>query len=261
MGARYLEIEQVCSPIRRDARQRKILLGLGLRKIGHTVWVPDTLASRGMIRKVSHLVRVNHDPALPTLRSAPTVHNEAEDVALMRNLAFDQRGITLEPFPSKKLLLGKTPDFKLIKDGELCGFCELKSPRDDFIFDDPGPDGLAVRKNVPFYRKLGSHIRKAAAQFAAENPDHAFPNVLVFVSHTKEIERRDLRATIAGLPLGNGKWLPLLPLKLQKQVLEAAQNIDLFLWIDAQGRTLQHLSINGAPHQNQILNLLGLSDE
>ena len=32
--------------------------GLGLRRIGHTVEVEDTPATRGMINKVSYLVRV-----------------------------------------------------------------------------------------------------------------------------------------------------------------------------------------------------------
>ena len=38
--------------------QRLILKGLGLRKIGHTVEVRDTPATRGMVEKVQHLVTV-----------------------------------------------------------------------------------------------------------------------------------------------------------------------------------------------------------
>jgi large subunit ribosomal protein L30 len=37
------------------------LIGLGLNKIGRTRDLPDTPATRGMIRKVQHLVRVVGD--------------------------------------------------------------------------------------------------------------------------------------------------------------------------------------------------------
>ena len=48
---------------------------------------------------------------------------------------------------------------------------------------------------------------------------------------------------------------------MQEQVLEAARKIDLFLWIDAQKRTYHHVSVNGAPHQADALDLLGLKNE
>jgi large subunit ribosomal protein L30 len=59
MSARYIEVEQIGSPTRRHHSQRETLIGLGLNKIGRIAWVPETPASRGMIGKVSHLVRVN----------------------------------------------------------------------------------------------------------------------------------------------------------------------------------------------------------
>jgi len=53
-----LKIEQIGSPIRRHHTQRETLIGLGLNRIGRTAAVPDTPATRGMIAKVKHLVRV-----------------------------------------------------------------------------------------------------------------------------------------------------------------------------------------------------------
>jgi large subunit ribosomal protein L30 len=55
---RYIEVEQTGSPIRRRADQRWTLIGLKLNKIGRVSWLPDTPATRGMIGKVRHLVRV-----------------------------------------------------------------------------------------------------------------------------------------------------------------------------------------------------------
>ncbi len=53
-----IKVEQVGSPIRRESTQRKTLVGLGLNKIGRVRELPDTPATRGMIAKVAHLVRV-----------------------------------------------------------------------------------------------------------------------------------------------------------------------------------------------------------
>ncbi|MBV6487176.1 MAG: 50S ribosomal protein L30 [Pseudorhodoplanes sp.] len=57
-NAKTIKIEQVGSPIRRHLKQRQTLIGLGLNKIGRVRDVPDTPATRGMIAKVAHLVRV-----------------------------------------------------------------------------------------------------------------------------------------------------------------------------------------------------------
>ena len=53
-----IKVEQVASPARRHHDQRETLVGLGLNKIGRIKDLPDTSATRGMIRKIQHLVRV-----------------------------------------------------------------------------------------------------------------------------------------------------------------------------------------------------------
>ncbi len=53
-----LRVTQVRSGIGFPQRQKLTLKGLGLTRINKTVLVNDTLPIRGMIRKVSHLVRV-----------------------------------------------------------------------------------------------------------------------------------------------------------------------------------------------------------
>jgi len=53
-----IKVEQVASPSRRHHDQRETLVGLGLNKIGRTRDLPDTPSTRGMIRKLRHLVRV-----------------------------------------------------------------------------------------------------------------------------------------------------------------------------------------------------------
>jgi large subunit ribosomal protein L30 len=41
-----------------DKKQKLVVQGLGLRRLNHTVELPDTPATRGMIHKVRHLVEV-----------------------------------------------------------------------------------------------------------------------------------------------------------------------------------------------------------
>ena len=55
-GARRLRVRLVKSWIGYEKKQEKIVRGLGLRRIGHTVDVVDNPSIRGMIRAVRHLV-------------------------------------------------------------------------------------------------------------------------------------------------------------------------------------------------------------
>ena len=54
-----LRVTQVCSPIGRQRDQRQTLIGLGLNKMHKTRELEDTPSVRGMINKISHLVRVD----------------------------------------------------------------------------------------------------------------------------------------------------------------------------------------------------------
>jgi large subunit ribosomal protein L30 len=56
-----LKVTQVKSGIGRSKTQNLTLDGLGLRGPHHFVILQDTVAVRGMIRKVSHLVAVESD--------------------------------------------------------------------------------------------------------------------------------------------------------------------------------------------------------
>jgi len=57
-NAKTIKVVQTGSPQRRHHLQRETLIGLGLNKIGRGRDLPDTPMTRGMLRKVQHLVRV-----------------------------------------------------------------------------------------------------------------------------------------------------------------------------------------------------------
>ena len=57
-GGKTLRVTQIGSPIGRRADQRATLIGLGLNKMHRSRVLEDTPSVRGMIEKVSHLVKV-----------------------------------------------------------------------------------------------------------------------------------------------------------------------------------------------------------
>ena len=57
-SAKKLKVTLVRSTIGFNKTQAKTVEGMGLRRIRHTVELPDTPETRGMIHKVRHLVTV-----------------------------------------------------------------------------------------------------------------------------------------------------------------------------------------------------------
>lgn len=57
-SGKTVTVTQIGSPIGRQGYQRATLIGLGLNKMHRTRELEDTPSVRGMIRKVSHLVKV-----------------------------------------------------------------------------------------------------------------------------------------------------------------------------------------------------------
>jgi large subunit ribosomal protein L30 len=53
-----LKIEYFRSAVGRPVKQKKVVQGLGLRRLNQVVERPDTPEIRGMVKKVGHLVRI-----------------------------------------------------------------------------------------------------------------------------------------------------------------------------------------------------------
>ena len=54
-AAKTIVVKQIGSPIRRPAKQRETLKGLGLNKMHRTRELPDTPSIRGMVAAIPHL--------------------------------------------------------------------------------------------------------------------------------------------------------------------------------------------------------------
>lgn len=271
MRRERFKIEQIGSPIRRPWYQRAALIGLGLNKIGRVSNVPNTPAIWGMINKVRHLVRVVDEAEFLTHRiPGPEKPKEADDKRLVRNLIFEPRRIKAEDIPEKPREEEKTPDFKLLKDGKLCAYCEVKSPTDGDAFDFPkdllpGEIRVEVKKDPALFN-LANHIAKVAKQFEAANPDRTHANILVFVNHAKRKGPNDLRLALEGLRLSDGQRLfPLVneddKWEVQRGVWDAARSIDLYVWVDPYKRTWEAFQPKGAARLKEACELFGLRAE
>jgi len=62
-SGKTVTVTQTGSPIGRKAYQRATLIGLGLNKMHRTSTLEDTPSVRGMINKVSHLVKIVDEAA------------------------------------------------------------------------------------------------------------------------------------------------------------------------------------------------------
>ena len=58
MSDKTLRVTLVRSTNKRLKKHKDCVAGLGLRRVGHTVEVEDTPSVRGMINRVSYMVRV-----------------------------------------------------------------------------------------------------------------------------------------------------------------------------------------------------------
>ncbi|MBP1722816.1 MAG: ribosomal protein [Deltaproteobacteria bacterium] len=58
MEGKMIEVTLVRSGVNRPETQQRTLRGLGLTRMNRTVRLKDNEAIRGMVRKVSHLVKV-----------------------------------------------------------------------------------------------------------------------------------------------------------------------------------------------------------
>jgi large subunit ribosomal protein L30 len=75
-----LRVTQTKSTISHIARNRATVRALGLKRIGHTVEVPDNPATRGMVRQVRFLVSVEEvDGANPSGQAAGPTASSAGD--------------------------------------------------------------------------------------------------------------------------------------------------------------------------------------
>lgn len=192
--------------------------------------------------------------------------SEDPDLRLVDELLFCPRGLTLDRFSHKETMAGRTPDFRVLQSGAIVAYCEVKSPRDDFLDDQlaaASPGQLVGQpRSDPTFNRVARHIEKAATQFDAVNDARSVPNFLVFVNHAEASHWGDLFETLTGTFCAKGGERFVTIPDIADRIAQAQQRIDLFVWIDARDRRVQcHLFNRGCPNYvRRTCSLLGIDE-
>ena len=108
-----------------------------------------------------------------------------------------------ERFSKKEMRLGKTPDFRVFKQADLVAYCEAKHVQHDDWLDEQWKEAQPLQivggsRPDPIFNRIGNHIHEAVQQFNAVNPEHTYPNVLVFANSDSQCSAEDLRSVLTG---------------------------------------------------------------
>ncbi len=187
--------------------------------------------------------------------------SEADDQKLAEDLVFSPHGLTLLRVQQGT---GRTPDYQVIQNGVPVAYCELKSPRDEWLdklLDMAKPCQIVGGgRNDPTFNRISRLTQKAADQFRAVNATRAMPNILVLVNHDDASSFGDLIETFTGVfHSADGSRHETMP-QVASRLKHAKEHIDLCVWIDWKASNTQDYFFNqGATpnYVNQLCALLG----
>jgi hypothetical protein len=190
---------------------------------------------------------------------------ETADIDLAYELLFRQRGLVLERFSAEEIGRGKTPDRRVMQDGHLVAFAEIKSPRDDWLDEQlraapPGAQAGGARLD-PSFNRIARQVQKAARQFKAVNPSRDYPNILVLVNHDIAGRYGDLHETLTGeFHASTGERFETMKYISEGSIANAKMETDLYVWISARDRRLEGYVFNEAATPDHVARLCELFD-
>lgn len=167
----------------------------------------------------------------------------------------------VERFDKAALQGGRTPDFRVLLEGQFVFFCEVKTAQEEEWLDQelakvpPGMLAGGARPD-PTFSRISNHIHSAAGQFDAVNEGCTIPNVLAFVNYDVHAGVDDLVSVLTGNGYtDSGEVLPWYRTYSEGRIREEKKRIHLYLWFDAdepeprklwmQSHTVHHLALCG----------------
>ena len=172
-------------------------------------------------------------------------------------------GLAVEEYSKDELRWSRTPDFKILKDGELVFYCEVKTIAEDtWIINQimNAPPGMIVGgpRNDATYNRISSKIHDAAEQFRSVNLEHKYPNVLIFVDHEEGLGYMGLLQTVTGLFFAQSGGRHAIFQKYSNgRIREEKFNIDLYLWFDDHWDKPAWLFGNNRPYVEALCGYFG----
>lgn len=162
----------------------------------------------------------------------------------MRRLLFDPIGARLIRFTRAQSTEGPTPDFEVRIDDDVIAFCELKSPRDDWLENEldaaePGEFAGGARPD-PTFNRISRRFAKAVSQFDRVNSGRTVPNILVFVNHAAASHFGDLVETLTGnFHTSDGQTIPTMRHISEQRLGNCRQKVDVCIWVDGNSQRIQ----------------------
>lgn len=150
----------------------------------------------------------------------------------------EDRGFTVECFSKTETRAGKTPDFRVFRNGEFLFYCEVKSSPEDRWLDEqlnsaaPGELAGGARSD-PIFNRLTADIHEAVKQFDAVNKDQGHPNILALVNHDDMCGFNDLLGILTGNFYANdGTAHPIYRQFSHGRIKDEKGKVHLFIWLD-----------------------------
>jgi hypothetical protein len=158
---------------------------------------------------------------------------EDDDLKLAEKLVFVPNNLNLKKIPRGA---GSTADLQVLQNGLLVAYCELKSPRDEWLdklLDLANPFQIVGgEREDPIFNKIRRHANKASKQFEAINPTRAVPNILIFVNHDNASDFGDMIETFNGIFHAADGSRHATMLNMASSLKRAKSQIDLCVWFD-----------------------------
>ena len=183
---------------------------------------------------------------------------------LMAKEYFESLGLVVERFTKKEQRSGKTPDFRVLRDGSLCFYTEVKTiAEDDWLGAQlrgaPPLTPVGGSRPDPTYNRLSSKVHEAAKQFEAVNLGGEYPNVLVFVNFESMCTYGDLLSVLTGLAfVDDGSRPPIFRHISEGRISRERDDIDLYLWIGLEGERKRLFNTLRAERSRRLGDCLGV---
>lgn len=146
---------------------------------------------------------------------------------------FNTYSLEAEKIPESTVSGIKNPDFKVFSKSTFVFFAEVKTLYPDTRLDEKlgtVATFIAVDVNESAYNKIASNIKNAGKQFTSANPNHEYPNVLVFIDN-RDCGVDDLHLVLEGIKTSSLS-INVIDANVRAQMQAGANQIEAYVWLD-----------------------------